>query len=418
MRTKLCWFILPLAALATGCANKQETEAESVVPVQTAEVRRAPIRRVIHADGVLYPIDQAAVMPKISAPVRAFHVNRGDRVDKGQLLAELENADLTAAALETKGEYEQALSALRSTTAASVPDELIKAQLDVKATKQALEAAQTVYTSRQELFKQGALARRQVDEAQVAFVQAQTQYDAARQHLTSLEKVNKEEMIKAATAQVQIAKGRVDAAAAQLSYAEIRSPISGVIADRPLYPGEMATAGTPLLTVMDISRVVARANVPATEAAHLKVGDPATLSQGEGAAEVPGKVTVVSPAADPNTTTIQVWVEAANPGAHLKPGMAVRVSILADTIPGATVIPESALLPGAGGTSEVIVIGNDMIAHERAVQAGVRDDSSVEILSGVKPGERVVTVGGLGLREGGKVRFATPDGKETGKDRN
>jgi HlyD family secretion protein len=407
MHTKLCWFILPLAALATGCAGKEEAGVEPVVPVRTAGVRQASIRRTIRADGVLYAINQAAVMPKISAPVRIFHVNRGDRVDKGQLLAELESADLEAAALESQGEYEQALSALRSTAAASVPDELVKAQTEVKAAKQALDAAETVYNSRQDLFKQGALARRQVDEAQVAWVQAQAQYETARQHLISLEKVGKEELIKAAEAQVQVAKGRVDAARAQLSYAEIRSPIGGVVADRPLYPGEMAAAGTPLLTVMDISRVVARANVPAAEVAHLKVGYAATLSPTDSAEQIPGTVTVVSPAVDPNTTTIQVWVEAVNAGARLKPGMGVRVSITADTIPNAIVIPETALLPGAGGNSEVIVIDKGLVAHERAVEVGVREDGSVQILNGVKPGEQVVTMGGLGLREGGKVRIAS-----------
>jgi HlyD family secretion protein len=410
MRPRLYWFILPLAALATGCAGKKEAEAEPLVPVQTASVRQAPIRRTIRADGVLYPVGQAAIMPKISAPVRVFHVNRGDRVDKGQLLAELERADLEAAALESKGEYERALSALRSTTAASVPDELVKAQSEVKTAKQALNAAETVYNSRQDLFKQGALARRQVDEAQLAWVQAQAQYETARQHLVSLEKVGKEELIKDATAQVQVAKGRVDAAQAQLSYAEIRSPISGIVADRPLYPGEMASAGAPLLTVMDISRVVARANVPAAEVTHLKLGCAATLSPTDSAGQIPGRVTVVSPAVDPNTTTIQVWVEAVNPGARLKPGMGVRVSITADIIPNAIVIPEPALLPGAGGNSEVIVVDKNMVAHERAVEVGVREGGSVQILNGVKPGEQVVVVGGLGLREGGKVRIAA--GKE------
>ena len=76
---------------------------------------------------------------------------------------------------------------------------------------------------------------------------------------------------------MQSAKGKYLGAEAQLSYSEIRSPINGVVTDRPLYPGEMAAAGTPLLTVMDTTSVVARAHIPQEQAALLKVGDKATV---------------------------------------------------------------------------------------------------------------------------------------------
>jgi len=77
------------------------------------------------------------------------------------------------------------------------------------------------------------------------------------------------------------------------------APFSGVVADRPLYAGEMASAGTPLVTVVDISRVVARANVPLDQAGYVKVGDPATVSLSDGSPPVPGKVTVVQPRRGP-----------------------------------------------------------------------------------------------------------------------
>src|SRR5678816_4763528 len=87
----------------------------------------------------------------------------------------------------------------------------------------------------------------------------------------------------------------------RLSYSEIRSPIDGVVADRPLYPGEMAAAGAPLLTVMDISQVIARAHIPQPEAALLKAGDQATITVPGEDNPIEGKITVVSPALDPNS---------------------------------------------------------------------------------------------------------------------
>ena len=393
-----------LLLLAAGCAKKEEHEAEPVVPVQVVAARADAIRRMVEADGILYAVNQASITPKISAPVRVFYVNRGDHVRQGQLLALLENSDLAAGAQESKGQFDQAEANYRSITAATVPEEVIKAQTDERADKEALEAAQKVYESRQKLYKDGALARKLVDDAQVAYAQARSQYEAARQHLEALQSVGKQEQIKTAEAQVETAKAHYQGAEAQLAYTQIRSPISGVIAERGIYTGEMAPAGAPLLTVMDVSKVVARANIPQSQAGYLRVGDPATVTASGSTEGAPGKLIVVSPAVDPNSTTVQVWVETANPGERLKPGTTVHVSIVAATIKDAVVAPAAALLPAADGGTQVMVVGPDAVAHARKIETGVRDGDLVEVVKGLKPGEQVVTVGGLGLQEGAKVR--------------
>src|ERR1700745_22027 len=88
-----------LLALLGACSKREQEEAEPIAPVRVTPVRTDSIQRIITADAILYPRDQASVMPKLSAPVRAFYVNRGDQVRKGQLLAVLESQDLAAAAL-------------------------------------------------------------------------------------------------------------------------------------------------------------------------------------------------------------------------------------------------------------------------------------------------------------------------------
>src|SRR6185312_3346726 len=98
----------------------------------------------------------------ISAPVKRFLVNRGDHVKPGQLLAELENRDLAAAAQESLGQYDQAQSNYRSTTAAGVPEQMTRARTDVESARQSLDAATKLLESRQQLFKDGALARKLV----------------------------------------------------------------------------------------------------------------------------------------------------------------------------------------------------------------------------------------------------------------
>ncbi|PYT18836.1 MAG: efflux RND transporter periplasmic adaptor subunit [Acidobacteria bacterium] len=388
-----------------GCGKEKEKEAEPVRPVQLIEVQRGSIPRIITADGILRALDQSAITPKLSAPVSKFFVNRGDHVKKGQLLAVLENRDLAASVEDAKGAYEQASAALRNTSAASVPDELTKAQADVQAAKQTMEAAQKLLQSREQLFRDGALARRLVDEAAVTYAQAKSQYDTSLRHLESVQSVSRHEEVKGAQGQANSAKGKYEAAQAQLSYSEIRSPIDGVIADRAIFPGEMASAGTPLLTVMDVSSVIARVSVPQAQAAYVKVGQPARIASSDGLVQVAGKVTVVSPAVDPQATTVEVWAQAANTGEKLRPGGTVHVTITADTIRNAIVVPPAALLQSSEGGTAVIVVGADMIAHEHKVQVGVRTADKAQILEGVEPGAKIVVAGGLGLEDGARVRL-------------
>jgi multidrug efflux pump subunit AcrA (membrane-fusion protein) len=316
--------------------------------------------------------------------------------------------------VDAKGAVDQAEATLRTVSNASVPDELSKAQADVTAGRQAMEAAQKLVESRQQLLEQGAIARRLVDEASVAYAQAKSQFDTAQTHLTSVQAVGRVENVKIAAAQLDSAKGKLEAAQAQLSYANIYSPLSGVVAERPVFEGELAVPGMPLMTILDISSVIARVNVPQAQAGYIRVGQPATISSVDGM-DAMGKVTTVSPAVDPQGTTLEVWVQAANPGEKLRPGGTVHVTINAETVRNAVVVPPAALLPSSEGGSSVFVVGPDMVAHEHKVQVGIRTSEKIQILSGVDAGARVIVAGGLGLQDGAKVRLETADKKEDDK---
>jgi RND family efflux transporter MFP subunit len=402
--------------LLAGCgAPTAEPEAQTVAPVQVAVVKRASIHRIVKAQGILYAHNQASVTPKISAPISEFYVNRGSHVHKGQLLAVLENRDLTAAVVDAKGQLDQSEAAFHSITAGTLPQELTKAQAEVQAAKEALGAAQKVLESRKSLLDQGAIPRRQVDEANVAYIQARGAYDVAAKHLSSLEQVGRESDTRQAQAQLEAARGRHQGAQAQLEYSKIYSPIDGVVAERPLYAGEMSSAGTPLLTVMDVSRVVARANVPAEQIKYLKVGNPATITSVDASGELNGKVSVVSPALNPNSTTAEVWVEALNTGESMKPGSSVHVSIMSQTVEDATVIPQAAILPSETITAMVMVVGTDSLAHQRAIEAGIREGDRVQVLKGLDPGELVIVVGGFGLEDKTMVKVEKSENKSDEK---
>jgi HlyD family secretion protein len=395
----------PLVLVLAGCSGNS-SEKETAVPVQIVAVQKTTLQHMVTADAVLFPLQQAAITPKISAPVKAFYVKRGGPVHRGQLLAVLENRDLAAAAQDTKGGYDQAQAAYDTTTGASLPQEIQKATLDAQAAKQLLEAQQKVFDSRQDLFQQGAMPRKELDQAGVDLTNARSQSEIAQKHLEALLAIGKQQELKSAAGQLESAKGKYLGAQAQLGYSEIRSPIDGVVTDRPLYPGEMAAAGVPLLTLMDISQVIARAHIPQPDAALLKVGDAATVAVPGEDKSVEGKVTVVSPALDPNSTTVEVWVQAKNPNARLKPGTSVQISMLARTIKDALVIPATGLLTGQDGSTTVMVAGSDGRAHQTAVQVGIRQEDKIQIVDGLKDGDRVVGSGAYGLPDNSKITAA------------
>lgn len=401
---------LLILSACSKSSDEAADETEPATPVQVATAKVEPIHSFISEEAVLYPVRQATIVPKISAPVQRFLVQRGDHVRQGQLVAVLEDRDLAAAAQESNELYQQAQAAYQTTAHATMPEDLTKAQTDVESARQAFEAATKVYESRQQLLREGALAQKLVDDAKVAMVQAQSQFETAQQHLKSLQTVGRTEQLKSAQAQMDAAKAHYQSAEAQVSYAEVRSPISGVVSDRPINIGDLASSGSALLSVVDISQVVARASIPEQQAAQIAVGMPATISGPGG--ELTGKVTVLSPAVDPNTTTLQIWIEAPNPGEHLKPGSTVQVSIDAGAIPGAIVVPVAALLASEEGGEKVMIAGSDGLAHERPVKVGVRSGDDVQILSGIKAGEQVITQGGLGLDDKAKIQISQPGAKE------
>src|SRR5258708_14808813 len=121
-----------------------------------------------------------------------------------------------------------------------------KAEADAQQTKQALDAQEKVFQSRQQLYQEGALPRKELDQSQVEVVQARNQFAIAKRHLDTLQAIGKQQELKAAAGQLESAKGKYLGAEAQLSYSEIRSPIDDGITERPLSPGWMSTPGTPI----------------------------------------------------------------------------------------------------------------------------------------------------------------------------
>jgi multidrug efflux pump subunit AcrA (membrane-fusion protein) len=411
------FLLLGALSLLQGCGTTEKAQ-EPVVTVQVTPVKHGPISQTISADAVVYPLEQAVITPKITSTIHKFLVQRGAHVKQGQLLAELENADLSGAAEQSKGEFEQAEAGYATTTEATLPQQIQKAELDAAAAKAGFDAQKKVYEARKELFEQGALPRRDLDSAEVALVQARSTNDQAQKQVIDLNRLVKEQTLKSASGQLSAAKGKYLNAKAQLSYSEIRSPIDGVVTDRPAYAGELATANQPILTVMNTAKLIAKTHIVQSEAVQLKAGDAAKLIVPGLDEPIKGRVMLVSPALDPGSTTIEVWVEAIKPGPELKPGMNVSIEATAKSVQDAMLVPAPAIFKSGEGVDYVMLAGSDGKAHQADVKVGIRTKELAEVLSGVKDKDSVITVGGYALPDNTKITVEAVPAAEgaTGKD--
>ena len=398
-----------LLAVLPGC--KKEAAPEPVVTVQAEHPQRGPIAQQVTADAVLQPMAEAALVPRITAPVKKFYVQRGSRVRAGELLAVLDNSDLKAAELDTQGSYEAAQAAYATATKAQVPMDVLTAESDFAQAKTNLDLNRNIVDSRKELFKEGAIPGRDLDTAQAALVQAQAAYDAAKQHLDAVKSVSREAALKAAQGQLTSAEGKYNGAQAQVNFSEIRSPIGGVVTDRPLFAGETAAAGAPLITVMDTSSLIAKTHIAESLAVQLSVGNAASVRVPGIADPVPAKVSLVSPALDPGSTTVEVWLKVENKAGRLKVGTPVKAVITGASVPHALTVPLSAILTADNGEKSVMVVASDGTAQPKDVKLGITSGENVQVLSGLTPSDMVITVGSYGLDPGTKVKIGPAEGE-------
>ncbi len=408
--------LLPLLLLS-GCKKKAEDPApKPVAYVEAANPQVGPIAEEIGADAVLAPLAQAAISPKIVAPVRQFLVHRGARVRAGQLLAILENSDLKAAALDIQGSYTAAKGSYETAVRATVPEETTKAQLDLIQAQATLDLNRKIVSSRKDLVAQGAIPGRDLDTAQAALIQAQAAADLAAQRLAAVEKYSKQAALETAKGQLTSAKGKYLGAEAQVNYTEIRSPINGVVTDRPYFAGETPAPGAPLITVMETSAMLAKLHLGQREAQQIAIGNDATIAVAGIADPLPAKVSFISPALDPGSTTVELWLRVPNPTGALKAGTPVRATILGRKVPSALLVPTGAIEGSADGTGKtVLVIGPDGAAHRKPVHLGIETTERTQVLSGISTADEVITGGGHGLDDGTPVKIgAAPVGDAPG----
>jgi HlyD family secretion protein len=408
-------FLLATAVVvfSSGCKKAEAPDEKPVTSVEVEKPETGPVSEDVTADAVLYPLAQAAIVPKITSPIKTYYVQRGSHVHAGQLLATLENQDVQASALDTQGSYLAARGAFTQATRGAAPEELTRSRLEVEQAKAAYNLDQSIYQARQQLFSQGAIPGRDLDNAKNQALKDKAALDLAQQHYSTLQGSGNRANLESAQGTLESAKGKYLGAQAQLSYTELRSPINGVVTERPLFPGETAPVGTAALTVMDTSVLIAKCHIAQEQAAELKVGAQASLMVPGEDTPVVATVSLISPALDTGSSTIEVWLKVPNKDGDLKPGSSVHATIHARTVEDALNIPNEAIQRSPEGDGKIVMLAMpDGTAKKRAITIGIQSKQDTQILSGLKPTDQVITRGAFGLDDGSKIKIEAPEAAE------
>ncbi len=396
-----------------GCAKKEEAEAKPVVEVKTAQAVVEDVEVSITGPATLFPVQQAGVAARAAAPIKRLLVKKGDSVQAGQELVELEARDLAAAQAEAQAGVADAEANLQKTESGTLPGDIERARGQLVAAEAAYKQADAIYKRRKSLFDDGAIPQRDLLVAETELATDKANYEVAMMSLDLLKNQSRERDIQMARSHVEAAKARMAGAEAQLSYARITAPFAGTVTEQFMFPGDMARPDAPVFTVSDLSKAVARAQIPESDSGPIHTGQTCSFLPGSAAAagdsgkpaSQPGRVTVVNRSADPARRTVEVWCEIGAPPATLHPGTFGDVEIVTARGKGVTV-PREALQFNEGTRTGWVMLIEGNTAHRRDVETAEVSGARVRILKGLKGGETIATEGAYELTDGMQVKLS------------
>jgi len=330
--------VLLSTLMLNACSDQTPVTTSATTPVtaQTLTITHGDIREDYATTGTLIADDRIDIASRIMGFIRKVNVHEGSRIEKGQLLLTIDPTEIQAQLAEAEARLSQS-----------------KAQL----------------------------AESRIDQ--------QRYQSLYKDKMISVERFRKAELaLQLATGEQQAAEATLERIKVQMQYASIRSPVSGVVVARHKQAGDIATPGAALLTVENPSNVVIRTFVKEQHIQHIRIGDHAEIIIDAAGLKSDGIITKIVPSADPGTHSYLVKIALPQPG-KARTGMFARIHFKMGHSRG-ILIPDSAIISRAD-LNGVYILDNNNIAHYRMVRIGRRLNNGVEILTGIKAGDRIVT---------------------------
>jgi HlyD family secretion protein len=394
-RRWLRWLVLLVLACTVILYRALPIVLGPKVPV--VSVKRSDIVQTVVASGRISVPTRIDVSSTVLGVVTALNAREGQKVRKGQVLIQIEDQEAVAYLAQAQGAVRQAEARLAQLRQTGSP----VAEQGVRQAQANLELALRQYERNRVLRTEGFISQATLDEAKKNLHLAQSQLDTARLQLKGSRTGGDYQLAMAALEQAQAG---LRAAQSRLRNTTINSPADGTILSRDIEAGNVAQPGKPLLTMQATGQTQVVLNVDEKDIAGLRVGDPAMIAADAFPADrFPGQVIYVAPAVDPQRGTVEVKVQASSPPPDLLADMTASVEIITGRHQGALVLPTEAVRRDADDRPWVLAVVAGK-AQRRSIMTGLQGSGAVEILRGLKAGDRIISSTGRQIDPGERVR--------------
>lgn len=408
------WLLLPILLLFVGfliyrgwALTQKKAAPQRVkrgdVPVQVSPVLLKPLVYSVSMTGDITPLMQVDLFPKVSGYLEGIFVQIGDSVKQGQLIAQIDRTDYLQKVKEMEARVALAKAQLAEIEAGARNEELRQAEEAVRSAQSRYENAKLHRERMEVLYQRQVVSKKEWDLAEMEYTVAGAQLASNLEHLKLLREGARQETREASRARLKEAEALLTQEKIRLQYTQILAPFSGEIHRRYVDAGALVSPSTPIVNLIHTATLKVVAHVLEKDIPLIKTGMKAAITTESFPGKVfEGKIVRLNSALDPATRTLQAEIEIPNPLRMLKPSMFARIELVLLEKPRALLVPRYAVLISSGSQSVFVLEGNQAI--QRRVVTGYEQDQYVEIVEGVREGERVIVKGQELIRDRSTVR--------------
>jgi multidrug efflux pump subunit AcrA (membrane-fusion protein) len=400
------WAYYANSGRASMVMNARVASGNTPFPVVLASVERQTIRGTATYTGSVVSFNEEDIYPRVTGRILEIPVYPGDRVEKGQVVARLDDVELTSKVREA-----EAMLATAQANRTQMEAELSAARYGIAQMQKELAMVeaetgfqQAVATRDERLFTKGAISQQDAESSRSMAVSATAKVEAARAKVEQMRAMEASARKKLEAMDAMVALGQAQLRTAQVvrGYVDIQAPSTGYVVKRLVAPGVLVQPGMAILKTTQVDKVRLQANVGERDMGAIKVGSAIVVSIASGGRPLNTRVTSVFPYVDPGARTAVVESVVANPARQLTPGQYVQMQFTTGERKDAVTVPASAVTRLGGKASVWVLKGDDQV-EPREVTTGLEGPDRVEIVKGLTGEVRVVAKGQEGLYAGARV---------------
>ena len=394
--------------LYRGWASTQKRSASErlgrgEIPVQISPVVHQKLTYSLVANGDIAPLMQVDLFPKVSGYLEKISVQIGDSVRQGQVIAQIDQAEFLQKVKEIEAKVAQAKAQYAELEAGTRAEDIRQAEEAVNQAQSRFNNAKLQRERVLALYSRQVISKKEADVSEMDYNVTEAQLAAAQQHLKMLKDGARPEVKAASLGKLREMEAILAQEQIRLQNTQIVAPLSGEIVRRNVDSGALISPSTPMVTLVHMATLKVVANVLEKDIAFVKSGMKVKiLTEAYPDKPFEGAVVRINKALDLATRTLQAEINIPNPGHLLKPGMFARIEVALQEKPAALAVPRQAVLEEGGNRSVFVVEGNQAI--RKPIVTGIEQDQLIEVVKGLKDGDKIVVRGQESLRDRSTIR--------------